>query len=117
MRRTRRVLIVTVPPVSTLDVFSPLEVFGDAKSLSERRSDLRNQYHLGRNGSGCSDSSRYDAQNGSDLGEYRGPVDMLLVAGFDGVSKVRYEPKFLSWLKDRWGAVDVLVRSVPARSF
>jgi transcriptional regulator GlxA family with amidase domain len=32
------------------------------------------------------------------------PVDTLLVAGFDGVSKVRYEPKFLSWLKDRCGS-------------
>jgi transcriptional regulator GlxA family with amidase domain len=30
-------------------------------------------------------------------------VDTLLVAGFDGVSKVRYEPKFLSWLKEWCG--------------
>ena len=29
--------------------------------------NLRNQCHLGRNGSGCSDSSRYDAANGSNL--------------------------------------------------
>jgi transcriptional regulator GlxA family with amidase domain len=31
-------------------------------------------------------------------------VDTLLVAGFDGVSKVRYESKFLNWLKDRCGS-------------
>src|SRR5579859_5468027 len=30
LRSTRRVLIVAVPPVRTLDVFGPLEVFGDA---------------------------------------------------------------------------------------
>ena len=30
VRNTRRVLIVAVPPVRTLDVFGPLEVFGDA---------------------------------------------------------------------------------------
>ena len=36
-------------------------------------------------------------------GEYRGPVDTFLIAGFDGVSKVRYEPRFLNWLKDRCG--------------
>ena len=28
-RSTRRVLIVAVPPVRTLDVFGPMEVFGD----------------------------------------------------------------------------------------
>jgi transcriptional regulator GlxA family with amidase domain len=31
----------------------------------------------------------------------RGPVDTLLVAGYDGVSKVRYEREFLNWLKER----------------
>lgn len=30
VRSTRRVLMVAVPPVRTLDVFGPLEVFGDA---------------------------------------------------------------------------------------
>ena len=33
VRSTRRVLIVAVPPVRTLDVFGPLEVFGDANRL------------------------------------------------------------------------------------
>lgn len=32
-RSTRHVLIVAVPPVRTLDVFGPLEVFGDANRL------------------------------------------------------------------------------------
>ena len=30
VRSTRRVLIIAVPPVRTLDVYGPLEVFGDA---------------------------------------------------------------------------------------
>ena len=91
--------------VRTLDVYGPLECVRRCQSLPKRRTNLRNQYHLRRNGSGCSESSRYDAANGSNLyGKYRGPVDTLLVAGFDGVSKVRYESKFLNWLKDRCGS-------------
>lgn len=103
-RSTRRVLIVAVPPVRTLDVFGPLEVFGDANrsrsdgptyeiNIISGGTDRDVLTHLGT-------TLRTDKT----YGEYRGPVDTLLVAGFDGVSKVRYEPKFLSWLKDRCGS-------------
>lgn len=38
VRSTRRILIVAVPPVRTLDVFGPMEVFGDAnRSQSGKR--------------------------------------------------------------------------------
>jgi putative intracellular protease/amidase len=104
VRSTRRVLIVAVPPVRTLDVYGPLEVFGDANrsrsdgpiyeisiiSAATHRDVLT---HLGT-------TLRSDRT----YGKYRGPVDTLLVAGFDGVSRVRYEPKFLNWLKDRCGS-------------
>jgi hypothetical protein len=36
VRSTRRVLIVAVPPVRTLDVFGPMEVFGDANRSQSR---------------------------------------------------------------------------------
>jgi transcriptional regulator GlxA family with amidase domain len=103
VRSTRRVLIVAVPPVRTLDVFGPLEVFGDANrsrsdgpvyeiNIISGGTDRDVLTHLGT-------TLRTDRA----YGEYRGPVDTLLVAGFDGVSKVRYESKFLNWLKDRCG--------------
>src|SRR5580692_6420169 len=104
VRSTRRVLIVAVPPVRTLDVFGPLEVFGDANrsrsdgptyeiNVISGGADRDVLTHLGT-------TLRTDRT----YGEYRGPVDTLLVAGFDGVSKVRYESKFLNWLKDRCGS-------------
>src|ERR1700746_2642431 len=83
VRSTRRVLIVAVPPVRTLDVFGPLEVFGDANrsrsdgpryeiSLISGGADRDVLTHLGT-------TLRTDRT----YGEYRGPVDTLLVAGFD----------------------------------
>jgi transcriptional regulator GlxA family with amidase domain len=101
MRGTRHILIVAVPPVRTLDVYGPLEVFGDANrsrsdgpiyeiSIVSASPDRDVLTHLGT-------TLRTDRT----YVEHRGPVDTLLVAGFDGVSKVRYEPRFLNWLKDR----------------
>jgi transcriptional regulator GlxA family with amidase domain len=104
VRSTRRILIVAVPPVRTLDVYGPLEVFGDANrsrndgpiyeiSIISAGTDRDVPTHLGT-------TLRTDRT----YGECRGPVDTLLVAGFDGVSKVRYESKFLNWLKERCGS-------------
>ncbi|GGA56665.1 transcriptional regulator [Edaphobacter acidisoli] len=97
---TRRVLIVAVPPVRTLDVFGPLEVFSDAnRSRSEEPiyevavvsagTDRDVLSHLG-----------LPIHTDQTYGEYCGPIDTLLVAGYDGVSKVRYEPSFLKWLSE-----------------
>ena len=95
----RRVLIVAVPPVRTLDVFGPLEVFGDVnRSLSSEPpyevsvisagTDRDVLSHLG-----------LPVRTDQTFGEHCGPIDTLLVAGYDGVSKVRYERQFLDWLK------------------
>jgi transcriptional regulator GlxA family with amidase domain len=100
---TRRVVIVAVPPVRTLDVFGPVEVFGDANrarrdgpiyevSVISAGTDRDVLSHVGK-----------PVRTDQTYREYRGPIDTLLVAGFDGVSKVRYEQKFLSWLKDQCG--------------
>ncbi|HUA99667.1 MAG TPA: GlxA family transcriptional regulator [Terracidiphilus sp.] len=100
-RSTRRVLIVAVPPVRTLDVFGPLEVFGDANrarsdgpayeiSLVSAGADRDVLSHLG-----------LPVRTDRTYAECRGPIDTLLVAGYDGVSKVRYEREFLNWLKER----------------
>ncbi|MGB7283570.1 MAG: GlxA family transcriptional regulator [Candidatus Acidiferrum sp.] len=102
-RSTRRVLIVAVPPVRTLDVFGPVEVFGDANrsgnhgpiyevSVVSAGTDRDILSHVGRL-----------VRTDQTYRECRGAIDTLLVAGFDGVSKVRYEQKFLNWLKERCG--------------
>lgn len=99
-RGMRRVLIVAVPPVRTLDVFGPLEVFGDANrsrsdgpvyevSVVSAEADRDVLSHLG-----------LPVRTDQTYGEHRGPIDTLLVAGYDGVSKVRYEQNFLKWLKE-----------------
>ena len=87
-RTTRRVLIVAVPPVRTVDVFGPVEVFGDANrarregpiyevSVISAGTDRDVQSHLGM-----------PVHTDQTYRAYRGPIDTLLVAGFDGVSTV-----------------------------
>jgi transcriptional regulator GlxA family with amidase domain len=99
-RNTRHILIVAVPPVRTLDVFGPLEVFGDANrlrsdgptyeiSVVSAGTDRDVLSHLG-----------LPVHTDQTYGEYCGPIDTILVAGYDGVSKVRYERNFLNWLKE-----------------
>jgi transcriptional regulator GlxA family with amidase domain len=95
----RRVAIVAVPPVRTLDVFGPAEVFADAN-------------HLNRGGPAYDVqvlSATEDRTVASYLGvslvtdrsyrEMRQPVDTLLVAGGEGAQQMRYSPRFLEWLR------------------
>jgi len=100
----RRVLIVAVPPVRTLDVFGPLEVFGDANrsrndgpiyevSVISAGTDRDVISHLG-----------LPIRTDQTYSEHCGPIDTLLVAGYDGVSKVRYERNFLKWLRESCAA-------------
>jgi transcriptional regulator GlxA family with amidase domain len=95
----RQVAIVAVPPVRTLDVFGPAEVFADAN-------------HLNRGGPAYDVqilSATEDRTVTSYLGvplvadgtyrEMRQPVDTLLVAGGEGAQEMKYSPKFLEWLR------------------
>jgi transcriptional regulator GlxA family with amidase domain len=95
----RRVALVAVPPVRTLDIFGPAEVFADAN-------------HLHRGGPAYEVqivSATDDRTIRSYLGvplvadrsyrEVRQPVDTLLVAGGEGAQEMRYSPKFLEWLR------------------
>jgi len=95
----RRVAIVAVPPVRTLDVFGPAEVFADANHLNPGGSAYEVQML----------SATEDRTVASYLGvplvvdrtyrEMRQPVDTLLVAGGEGAQQMRYSPKFLEWLR------------------
>lgn len=102
--RPRPVLIVAVPPVRTLDVFGPAEVFGDANRL--KGGDPAYQVHLISSGTERVVLSHMGIPVHADrtYREYQGPVDTLLVAGFDnGAQRMPFERHFLDWLRDRSG--------------
>jgi transcriptional regulator GlxA family with amidase domain len=100
-RNGRRVLIVVVPPLRTLDLFGPLEVFSDANRLSG--GDPVYKVSIISGGASRVVLSHLATPVYTDLTfrEYRGSVDTLLVAGVDSDSQIRYEPGFLDWLRDQ----------------
>ena len=100
-RNGRRVLIVVVPPLRTLDLFGPLEVFTDANRLSG--ADPAYRVSIISGGASRVVLSHLATPVYTDLTfrEYRGSVDTLLVAGVDSDSQIRYEPGFLDWLRDQ----------------
>ena len=95
----RRVAIVAVPPVRTLDVFGPAEVFADANHLNHGGTAYDVQIV----------SATEDRTVPSYFGvpfvadrtyrEMRQPLDTLLVAGGEGAQEMKYSPKFLEWLR------------------
>ena len=98
-RNPMHVLIVAVPPMRTLDVFGPAEVFGDANwihggspaykiNLISASADRVVPNYLGT-----------PVHTDRAFHEYRGPIDTLLVAGCMGPRELRYEPGFLEWLR------------------
>jgi transcriptional regulator GlxA family with amidase domain len=98
-RSPLRVLIVAVPPMRTLDVFGPAEVFGDANWL--RGGDPAYQVNII---SACADrvvANHLGTPVHTDRTylEYSGPVDTLLVAGCMGPRELHYETGFLEWLR------------------
>ena len=96
-----RVLIVAVPPVRTLDLFGPAEVFGDANGLQGGSREY--EVNLISAGADRVVSSHIGMPVHTDrtYREYRGPIDTLLVAGGVGAREMKYEPEFLDWLRDR----------------
>jgi len=98
-RNARPILIVAVPPMRTLDVFGPAEVFGDANwlrggdpaykiSIISAVADRMVANHLGT-----------PVNADRTFREYEGPVDTILVAGCMGPRELHYEPGFLDWLR------------------
>jgi transcriptional regulator GlxA family with amidase domain len=98
-RNARHILIVAVPPMRTLDVFGPAEVFGDANwlhggdpaykvSIISAGADRMVANYLGT-----------PVHADSTFREYEGPVDTILVAGCMGPRELHYESGFLDWLR------------------
>ena len=101
LRSARRVVIVGVPPVRSLDVFGPAEVFGDVNWLMGGEPAYEITVV-----SACRErmvTSYIDKplQTDQSFREFRGAIDTLLVAG--SVGEMRYEADFLDWLREQSG--------------
>jgi transcriptional regulator GlxA family with amidase domain len=97
---TRRVVIVAVPPVRTLDVFGPAEVFGDA---NRQRASPAYAVSVVSGGDDRVVAGEVAAPVHADCTyrEWQGPIDTLLVAGGLGASEMRYERGLLDWLREQ----------------
>jgi transcriptional regulator GlxA family with amidase domain len=98
-RNARHILIVAVPPMRTLDVFGPAEVFGDANWL--RGGDPAYRVSIVSAGSDRVVSNYLGTPIHADgtFREYDGPIDTILVAGCMGPRELHYESGFLDWLR------------------
>jgi putative intracellular protease/amidase len=94
-----RILIAAIPPVRPLDVVGPVEVFGDANRL--RGGDPVYSVEIVASGEEKLMDTHFKMPMLADrtYREVAGSFDTVLVAGGDGVNKMRYQPPFVDWLK------------------
>lgn len=97
-RAARRVVIIAVPPVRTLDVFGPAEVFGDANRLFAGNPPYAVSLVSAGPDRLVAGEIATPVHTDRTYREHRGPIDTLLVAGGMGAQQMRYEPGFLDWL-------------------
>jgi transcriptional regulator GlxA family with amidase domain len=89
-----------VQPVRTLDVFGPVEVFGDANRMHGGDpvyevniiSSGPERVLLSHTGTPLTTDQTYR--------EFQGPIDTLLVTGFDNHQEMRFEQDFMNWLRE-----------------
>jgi transcriptional regulator GlxA family with amidase domain len=98
-RSARHVLIVAVPPMRTLDVFGPAEVFGDANWLRGGEPAYKVSIISACANRVVSNHLGTPVHTDWTYSEYRGPIDTLLVAGCMGPRELHYETGFLDWLR------------------
>ncbi|MGA8027369.1 MAG: GlxA family transcriptional regulator [Bryobacteraceae bacterium] len=98
-RSALRVLIVAVPPMRTLDVFGPAEVFGDANWLRGGDAAYKVTIISACSGRVVPNHLGTPVHTDRTYREFRGPIDTLLVAGCMGPRELHYEPGFLDWLR------------------
>jgi transcriptional regulator GlxA family with amidase domain len=100
-RRALRILIVAVPPVRTLDLFGPAEVFGDANRLHGGDPEYTVSIISASADRVISNHIGMPVHTDCTYRQYRGAVDTLLVAGGVGAREMQYEPEFLGWLRKK----------------
>lgn len=93
----RRVVIIAAPPVRTLDVFGPAEVFTDANRFSGGRPTYEIEIVSATEQEIVATHVGLPLLTHRSFRALRGPVDTLLVAGSDD-PQIRYSSDFLDWL-------------------
>ena len=92
-------VIVGVPPVRTLDVFGPAEVFGDANWLHDGDPNYAVTIVSACRERVVPSYIEKPLYTDQSFRDFRGSIDTLLVAG--SVGQMRYEADFLDWLRDQ----------------
>jgi transcriptional regulator GlxA family with amidase domain len=99
----RLVAIVAVPPVRTLDVFGPAEVFADANQLNQAGPTYDVEIVSATEERTVRSYLGVSLVADRSYREVRQPVDTLLVAGGEGAQEAKYSAKFLEWLRRQSG--------------
>jgi transcriptional regulator GlxA family with amidase domain len=100
---TRHVTLVAFPGVQVLDVTGPLEVFSQAtRRLSEAKKESEPAYALevvARRAGPIATSSGLRLLSDRAIGDVRGGIDTLLVAGGVGTAEAMRDELLLAWLR------------------
>ena len=98
-REPRRVLIVAVPPVRSLDVMGPAEVLSDANGMRGGHPAYAVEIVSAVDERVIASHVKTPMLTDQTYRECRGPFDTVLVAGGDGARYTRNHPAFLDWLR------------------
>ena len=100
-REARRILVVAVPPVRSLDVVGPVEVFGDANRMYGDAPVYEIEVVSAAEDCHVTSHTQLPLLANESYKNQRGRVDTLLVAGGGGAYQRQFEPAFLKWLRER----------------
>ena len=100
-REARRIVVVAVPPVRSLDVVGPVEVFGDANRMHGDAPVYEIEVVSAVEDCHVTSHTQLPLLANGTYKNLHGRIDTLLVAGGVGASQRRFEPAFLAWLKER----------------
>jgi transcriptional regulator GlxA family with amidase domain len=98
-RQARHIVLVAVPPVRCLDVYGPVEVFGDANRLHGDASVYKVDVVSAVEDCQVASHTELPLLANRVYTDLRGNIDTLLVAGGVGARHRRFEPTFLDWLR------------------
>lgn len=96
-----RIVIVVVPPVKALDVFGPVDVFGNVNALRYGRREYEVTIISATADRIVASHTGSPVYTDDCFHEVRQPIDTLLITGSVAPSDLEYESGLLGWLKDQ----------------